>query len=346
MFLLSHLLNIFSFANCHFLKNTLLLGNLKKEIKNLKKQMKNCKILEISDGVKVRTKGFLCMMDGKCQNAYSNNGSTQRCPLCKLLPAEYMEKTDAYKMDKLASELASEIAGAPLHFGCRSFSHLIKLGALKRAKLKNYRVSGTENKAKYKKAKKTIQNAFMRKKGLRVDFPDKRGGTSTTGNTVRKAFRDPEFMAKTLQLPLALIVGIRDVWIAMRCGSPIYPEKFQEKCDAVLEIYRKKIPFKNMIPSLHKILVHGSLILKLIPEHMTWAMFSEEPLEANNKWIKKWSNQRSRQSSRKLRLSDVFQRQLDRSDPIILSKIANKRRVHTFKTLPPGVLNMLKPHHI
>ena len=157
------------------------LGNLKKEIRNLKKQMKNAKLLEISDGVKVRTKGFLCMMDGKCQNAYTNNGCTQRCPLCKLLPAEYMDKTDSYKIDKLASELMGEISGAPLHFGCRTFGHLIKLGALKRAKLKTYRVSKAD-KPKYNKAKRTIQNAFMRKKGLRVEFPDKRGGTSTTGN--------------------------------------------------------------------------------------------------------------------------------------------------------------------
>ena len=86
-------------------------------------------------------------------------------------------------------------------------------------KLEKFNDEYEENKAK-------IQKAFYEVKKLRIDQVRRDGGSSTDGNTVRRALEDPEFVAKQINQPVELVVRFKTIWLCLTSGLPISPVLF------------------------------------------------------------------------------------------------------------------------
>ena len=81
----------------------------------------------------------------------------------------------------------------------------------------------------------------------------------------------------------------------------------------------------SLNPATLKVLDHGWLIFQEIPSTLTVGMFSEEPLEGQNRTHKYNERGHARQDSDLHRKLDCFKRQMERSDPQILIKIVGRR---------------------
>ena len=171
------------------------------------------------------------------------------------------------------------------------------------------------------------------------------GGTSTNGNVVRRAFAQPKFLARVFDIPLELIIGLKNVWIMFRSHLVLDHELVKQYCQQVTELYEKHFPWAEMPPSTHKLLAHGYMFIEELSDkgkEMGPGMFSEEPIECNHKNLKKFSLTRACQKSRKRRLTDVFQRQMDLSDPKILTHLVKYQKEKKHDNYPPEVLNLRK----
>jgi hypothetical protein len=78
-----------------------------------------------------------------------------------------------------------------------------------------------------------------------------------------------------------------------------------------------------MPATFHKILIHGSEIIKAIK--LPIGMLAEEAFEGRNKDYKKFRKYYRRNCNRTANLTDIFYHAMDFSDPIISSKDLNLR---------------------
>ena len=157
---------------------------------------------------------------------------------------------------------------------------------------------------------------------------------------VRKLFAKPEYLAELYNIDLEIVVGIIDCWIALKTediDALAFKEFGYHLCDRYDELY----PWAEMCQSVHKVLRHGWLMMEACPETLSLCIYSEDGMEASNKYLKTFAVSRSRQMTRKNRLQDTHQRMLDMSDPILLSKRAKKMNKRKLE-LTPGVINLLK----
>ena len=113
-----------------------------------------------------------------------------------------------------------------------------------------------------------------------------------------------------------------------------------------MRLYEAELDWAEMCPTLHLILHHGWMLLEAIPETMNVSMYNEEGLEAVNKRIKHYEVYRARQTSRKNRLGDVFQRINDFSYPVILDKIAKRSKKSKITHFPDLEVIKLLPLEI
>ena len=170
-------------------------------------------------------------------------------------------------------------------------------------------------------------------------------GSSNDGNMARRVLRDhPDLLAEQTGVPLEFIKGIYVIWVALASKLPIDPEKFQSFCNNLKQIYVENVPWYPLSPTLHKVLEHGWEIISLFPESVTSGILSEEPAEASNKDVKKFQKQNARQDSPVHRNLDVFQRQMDRSDPKIVEYYVNQRKLRrkSQEVFPNAVLALCK----
>lgn len=90
---------------------------------------------------------------------------------------------------------------------------------------------------------------------------------------------------------------------------------FQSLCMRAIKLLKDNYSWRNLTPSIHKLLVHGAEIIKLQP--LPIAYLSEEVLEASIKYYRKYRESFSRKNSLKSNISDIFKRALVKSDPSI-----------------------------
>ena len=298
---------------------------MKAEADRLISERDNLQELQYSENVTIGYKNTLSMFDGKLAAILTGNITNQRCNLCHLLPREYKGKdVDEIVLTLRSALFTEEICTAPLHFGERVFDHLLKLGKLQ--SVKKYRNHSDFQKMVIELERLFIIDRLKHELGVLVDLPGTSGGNTTNGNTIRRCFENPKLLAKVLGISVKLVKAIIVIWKALRCGVRLDSTKFKKYCRMVLKMYEKEFPWAEMCPTLHLILHHGWMLLDAIPETMTIAMFNEEGLEAVNKKIKHYEVNRARQTSRRNRLSDTFQRINDFSYPVILDKIAQRKK--------------------
>lgn len=138
-----------------------------------------------------------------------------------------------------------------------------------------------EEKGKVLQQKKNIQQTFWNDMGIKVDKIVQGQGTSNTGNVARRFFKNAEMSAKITGVDLNLIKKLGDILIAISSGYEINFESFDEYCKETAELYIELYNWYRMPPSMHKILLHGSIVIKnaLVPI----GLLSEEAQEACNK---------------------------------------------------------------
>ena len=150
---------------------------LRKEINRLLEEREFLDDLDIDEDITVTFHGILSLLDQKALNALVGNRCAKRCPVCGLLPREYMQDGVNYQ---LFPGVISYLCLSILHFGLRTVENLLKIGFHKYFK---QNCCYEKNAHLKEKAMKEIQQAFL-KKGLRVSMVCKEGGTTNTGKYI------------------------------------------------------------------------------------------------------------------------------------------------------------------
>ena len=153
------------------------------------------------------------------------------------------------------------------------------------------------------------------------------GGTTNTGNVVRKAFKNAETTARICGVSTILVSNLDTIWRTLSCGKSICSIQFGKFCEETLEQYMIDAGWYSLPPTLHRVLVHGEDIIKATP--VAIGTTSEEGSEANAKFARKFLKHHTRKSSHKDTMFDLFHRLLDISDPFVVSQsfVANEKQI-------------------
>lgn len=311
--------------------------------RDIEEQINNLQTLKITlnkdINITIHFSLFLTLIDGKVLNIVTGTKSMQTCPICHATPKSFNDLSNKSK-ETFIPNTASLVYGiSPLHAWIRVFECCLHLSY--RLSVKAWQMRSNEQKAAFAERKKEIQKALWEKMALVVDKPKAGGaGTTNNGNAARRAFKDPDTFANILGLNCELIRNFKNILVSISIHLPINPDKFEELCNATAEIYVINYNWYPMPATLHKILIHGSDIMRtcLLPT----GMLGEEASEARNKDYKNYRLFNSRKINREANITDVFYRIMDTSDPIInamnlQSRLKNKQNME----IPDAVKKLL-----
>lgn len=135
--------------------------------------------------------------------------------------------------------------------------------------------------------KKRIQEDFKSKLGLLTDIPKCGHGSSNDGNTARRFFENTEMSSSITGVDNEIINRFKIVLLTISSGYNIDLMKFNNYCILTAQKFVDKYPWYYMPTSVHKILIHGTQIIKAL-SILPIGQFSEESQEARNKDIKKY----------------------------------------------------------
>ena len=93
------------------------------------------------------------------------------------------------------------------------------------------------------------------------------------GNTVRRVFENPIFLAAQIGVSKNLVKGLINIWILLRSNLVLDGKAFQKYCQFIKAMYILELPWCQMNPSLLKVLDHGHLILLRLPPTLTIGMY-------------------------------------------------------------------------
>lgn len=273
------------------------------------------------------------MVDGKICNTLSETKSTMKCYLCDATSKDFNNLESICQRPIKTNYVSFGIS--VLHAWIRLFESLLhlsyKLPAL------SWRLS-KENKDLVEKTKKNIQEQFKNQLSLIVDKPKPGFGNSNDGNVARKFFQNHTVSSCITNIDPELIRRIYIILQAISSGYKINSEKFEQYCFETACLYVKLYPWMPMTPTLHKILIHGSVIVReaLLPI----GMLSEEAQEARNKDFKSYREFFARKTTRTDNITDIMNRLLISSDPFI--SLMRKFPVNDKKMFDSEVINMFE----
>lgn len=266
----------------------------------------------------------MTMVDGKVCNAATGTASTSRCYICGKTSKDFNQLDDKRETSKAATEFGLSI----LHARIRFFESILHLAY--KLPVKKYRGRRTEDEKKIEREKKLeIQTRFRNETGLLVDMPKTNFGNTNDGNTSRRFFEDPKLASEITGIDYELIFRLKVILEAISSGYSISTEKFNKYAEETAQLYVKLYPWHPMTPTLHKVLIHGSEIIKnaLLPI----GQLSEEAAEARNKHFRAYRQDFARKFSRESCNQDILNRLLLSSDPLLsASTTKNKRKFSLF----------------
>lgn len=152
---------------------------------------------------------------------------------------------------------------------------------------------------------------------LNPDRPKQGFGSTTDGNTARRFFADPKAASNATGVDEELIKRFSAILFVLSSGNKINLNTFERYCRSTLELYNEKYKWYPLTPTVHKVLAHGSLIIKTAV--LPLGQLSEEAQESRNKDIRNYRRFFSRKASRRMTIEDLFCRLLLSSDPVISS---------------------------
>lgn len=256
----------------------------------------------------------LTMVDGKVCNSLTNTLSAQRCYICGATPKEMNKEMGNYEAD--AERFSFGLS--TLHAWIRCFECLLHISYRLTLKEKKWTVKNDDDKKEMKLRKNKIQSQFKKDMGLIVDMPKAGGsGTSNDGNTARRFFANAALSSRITGIELCLIENLGFLLQAISSGHEINLEKFEKLALKTRKIYLEHYSWYYMPVTLHKILMHGSEIIKnaLLPI----GQLSEEAQEARNKDCRRYREHNTRKCGRVATNTDLLNMLLITSDPLINS---------------------------
>lgn len=148
---------------------------------------------------------------------------------------------------------------------------------------------------------------------------------------------DPKLSSDITGIDYELIYRLKVILETISSGYEINLEKYEKYAEETACLYVKLYPWHPMTPTLHKVLVHGSDIIKnaLLPI----GQLSEEAAEARNKHFRSYRQDYSRKFSRESCNKDILNRLLLSSDPFFSASRVIKK--NTKSSFLPETLNML-----
>lgn len=280
----------------------------------------------------------MTMVDGKVCNAATGTKSTSRCYICGATSKDFNNIDNQKEINPEALQFGLSI----LHARIRLFESILHLAY--KLPVKKYRERKTENEKKLEHEKKLeIQKRFREETGLLVDIPKANFGNTNDGNTSRRFFEDPKLAAGITGVSYDLIYRLKVILETISSGHIIDSAKYDKYALDTARLYVDLYPWHPMTPTMHKILIHGAVIIKsaLLPI----GQLSEEAAEARNKHFRLYRQDYARKFSRENCNRDIFNRLLLTSDPLISSMRRFKRRKmqsflqETMALLMPGEPN-------
>lgn len=270
------------------------------------------------------------MVDAKVCNAATSTTSTMRCYICGQTSKSFnnlnkgVENTEALRFGI-----------SILHARIRLFETVLHLAY--KLPLKKWQARTTKEKNTVKENQRRIQKDYKDMTGLIIDKPKAGFGNSNSGNTSRRFFDDPDLASEITGINKDFIINLKIILEAMSSGYKIDLEKFEDFCDNTAKMYVELYGWHPMTPTLHKILVHGTTVIKyaILPI----GQLSEEAAEARNKHYRSYRQDYARKFSREQCNQDVLNRLLLTSDPFISCK--RKRSRSKVKPFSAAALNLL-----
>lgn len=266
-----------------------------------------------------------------------NKSAMMNCGICQCTPTE-MSKIENIDGEIFTPNPSSLLHGmTQLHARIQSFNFLKNIGFRKFCVYPKWKVDG-KSEEKFKKRKEEIQKQFLKKLDLRVDFPNTKGGTSTTGNVCRKAFANHEITAEILNIDVRIVERFKKILYVISSKKFIRTKEFHAFCSETYRELLQKYPWVHVSPSVHKILAHSAQVAESLP--LPLGMFGEEGSESRNKMYRNDREHHSRQTSRLASLTDVFNRAMDSSDPYInhIYSKPNKNKADSSIEIPPDMM--------
>lgn len=283
---------------------------------------------------RVKYQFIMTMVDGKVCNAATGTTSTSRCYICGATSKDFNSLDETKDCDFEAIQFGLSI----LHARIRLFESVLHLAY--KLPVKKYRERKTEDE-KYleKERKQEIQAKFRNETGLLIDMPKANFGNTNDGNTSRRFFEDPKKASEITGISYELIYRLKVILETISSGHKINTEKYDSYAKETARLYVGLYPWHPMTPTMHKILIHGAVIIKnaLLPI----GQLTEEAAEARNKHFRSYRQNFARKFSRENCNRDIFNRLLLSSDPLMSSRRHIKKRKQN--TYLPETLEMLLP---
>lgn len=284
--------------------------------------------------ITVRYSLFLTMVDGKAINSITGTSSAQRCYLCGETISNF-NNIDAMRNKSVLHQSYLEHGISSLHAWIRCFEMFLRIAY--RIDFCEWRIS-SKNSSLFEIQKRRIQKEFRARLGLIVDKPKPGGaGNSNDGNTARRFFENVDISAEITGIDKDVMVRMKNILIAVSCGMEIEGDKFREYCYETAQMYILLYGWYYMPTTVHKLLIHGHEIISY--SVLPIGIMSEDAQESRNKDIARYRENFSRKSSRVNTNTDIFNRMIITSDPLIAA-LSGKPRKPT-KPLPIDVRNMM-----
>lgn len=173
---------------------------------------------------------------------------------------------------------------------------------------------------------------------IHPDRPKQGYGSTSDGNSARRFFADPTTASKATGVDETIIRRFSVILFSLSSGREVNIDKFQEYCSTTCTLYEEMYSWYLMTPTVHKILVHGPIIMK--NSVLPLGQLSEEAQEARNKDIRNYRQFFTRKASRRLNVEDLFCRLMLSSDPVISSRRLLQKK--TTKNLSRDVMEDLE----
>lgn len=303
------------------------------EISHIKSKI-NALIPTKYEDTSIEHKMLFTMVDGKVCNAATHTKYSMKCYICNATSKEFNDLNK--KRETIKGNLKFGLS--LLHARIRFFESMLHVAY--KLPIKKWNVKLTkEEKDIVAKKKKEIQDAFKEQLGLLVDIPKANFGNTNDGNTSRRFFENYEISAKITDLDQNLLYRLKIILDTLCSGHDINVDAFENYAQETAVLYIRLYDFYPMSPTLHKVLRHGSEVIKeaILPI----GLLSEEAAEARNKHIRAYRSSHARKFSREACNRDIMNRLLLTSDPVITGM--RKPYIKKSRPFPVEVLNLLLP---
>ena len=152
----------------------------------------------------------------------------------------------------------------------------------------------------------------------------------------RKAFENPVKTAKICGVSPMLVSNLDTIRRTLASTNKINLGAFESYCKETLDLYMSEVGWYNIPPTLHRVLVHGSEIIRATPINI--GLTSEESAEGNTKFARRFYKHHTRKNSHENALADLLFRLLDVSDPFLSCAEAKNKKS---QPIPPDMIPLL-----